>query len=155
MKHGHAKTGAVSRVYNTWRGIRQRCNNPKASYYDIYGGAGIRVCQEWDKFKDFLAWAEANGHDDSLTIERRDPEKDYCPSNCYWANTSVQQANKRKRVASKNRYIGVSPNHDRWKATVDFHGVRTYIGTFPSEIEAAQARDAFVKANNLPHRLNF
>lgn len=155
MKHGHAQTESRSRVYNTWRGIRQRCNNPKASYYSIYGGAGIRVSPEWDKFKDFLDWAMANGYDDTLSIERRDPEKDYSPENCHWACMSEQQSNKRKRINGKSNYIGVSKNRSKWSACVRYKGEMYWLGTFVSELEAAQVRDAFVKANSLPHRLNF
>lgn len=34
-KHGDATIGSRTRLYDTWRGMRQRCNNPKASYYSI------------------------------------------------------------------------------------------------------------------------
>lgn len=153
--HGHASTGRSSRIYNIWRGIRQRCNNPKASYYAIYGGAGIKVCDAWDTFEGFLSWAKNSGYADTLTIERRSCTGNYEPSNCYWADMSVQQSNKRKRSGTKNRYIGVYKNQGRWTARVTYRGVSHHVGEFASELEAAQARDAYVVHNSFPHKLNF
>ena len=34
-------------MYFTWRGIKARCNNPKATGYHNYGGRGIRYCNRW------------------------------------------------------------------------------------------------------------
>lgn len=96
-----------------------------------------------------------NGYADHLTIERRDPTKDYCPDNCHWACTSEQQSNKRKRKGSASKFIGVAPNHNNWTAKVQYKGVTTYLGTFTDPEEAARVRDAFVVENSLPHRLNF
>ncbi|NFU23640.1 hypothetical protein FDF83_03635 [Clostridium botulinum] len=44
----HGLTG--SKIYNTWTNIKQRCNNPNAENYTIYGGRGIKVCDEWLKY---------------------------------------------------------------------------------------------------------
>lgn len=39
------------KLYNTWKGIRQRCTNPKATGYKYYGGKGIKVCEEWSSMR--------------------------------------------------------------------------------------------------------
>ena len=36
-------------LYHTWIGMNQRCNNPDATDYNIYGGAGVYVCPEWHR----------------------------------------------------------------------------------------------------------
>lgn len=94
--HGHYKT----RLYNIWRNMRQRCFNPKATKYPIYGGRGITICAEWMEFQPFYEWSMLNGYSDQLTIDRY-PDKDgnYQPSNCRWATYSMQNSNLRKSIA--------------------------------------------------------
>lgn len=154
-KHGDSVIGERARLYDTWRGMRQRCNNSKASYYSIYGGQGIKVCAEWDDYIQFKEWALTHGYTDNLLIERRDNTKDYEPSNCYWADTTVQACNKRKRSGSKSIFIGVAPTRNGWQAYIDYKGKRVGLGMYRIEEEAARVRDDYVKANSLPHKLNF
>lgn len=90
MSHGDSKT----RLYKIWLGMKKRCYNPNSERYDHYGGKGIVVCDEWLKWENFKAWANANGYEENLTIERKDYDKDYCPENCEWIPLS-QQANNR------------------------------------------------------------
>jgi len=73
--------------------MHHRCNNPQANKYHLYGGKGVRVCPEWQEYSAFKAWALANGYDDSLTIDRKDGNGDYCPGNCWWATFAEQARN--------------------------------------------------------------
>ena len=52
-KHGMSDT----RIYSIWRNMKQRCSNPNATKYEIYGGKGIEVCNEWLDFMNFYNWA--------------------------------------------------------------------------------------------------
>jgi hypothetical protein len=91
MSHGLAHK---SSTYDIWVLMRQRCNNPKASGYEYYGGLGISVCPEWSSFAVFLT--DMGERPDGLTLDRVDPFGDYEKSNCRWATWETQNQNKRK-----------------------------------------------------------
>lgn len=79
-----------------WRNMRRRCSVTTCDVYDRYGGRGIFVCKEWDNsFETFYNWAINNGYNDSLTIDRKDNDKGYCPENCKWSTYKEQGNNRR------------------------------------------------------------
>lgn len=89
--------GKGTRLYNIWRGMIQRCEDPNQKSYKDYGGRGVQVCKEWRQdFSSFRKWAEGAGYAESLTIDRVNVDGDYCPSNCKWATRAEQNRNKRK-----------------------------------------------------------
>lgn len=89
--HGDSDT----RLFNIWRGMKNRCSNPNFIGWRYYGGKGIRVCDAWvDDFAAFREWSLANGYSDSLTIDRVKGDQDYGPGNCRWATRSEQNKNR-------------------------------------------------------------
>lgn len=89
VTHGRTK----SREYNSWSNMRQRCNNPKATYYPNYGGRGISICQRWDKFENFLA--DMGDRPKSQSLDRINNDGNYQPDNCRWATRTQQNLNRR------------------------------------------------------------
>jgi len=92
--------GRNTRLYRVWLGMRERCNNPNHAGYNNYGGRGIQVCSEWDSFEAFRDWAFGTGYDEYAkrgvcTIDRIDPDRNYCPENCRFITHKEQQNNKR------------------------------------------------------------
>lgn len=87
------------RLYQIWKGMRARCYGKNHKTYYLYGGRGIKVCDEWNSFSSFLKWAISTGYDakapyGECTLDRIDPKKDYCPENCRWADAKTQSRNR-------------------------------------------------------------
>jgi hypothetical protein len=76
--------------------MHNRCSNPNETSYPHYGGRGIKVCERWGKFENFLA--DMGERPPGLTLDREDNERDYGPDNCKWASRSEQSKNKRNNV---------------------------------------------------------
>lgn len=103
LRHGFAKKqgASVQPEYYIWSSMHQRCTNPKASQYEDYGGRGIKVCERWNLFDNFIAdmGTRPEGKYPSgramYTIERKNGNKDYSPDNCIWATYRTQSINRR------------------------------------------------------------
>lgn len=90
---------SYTRLYNIWRGMKQRCCNPNNSHYYDYGGRGITVCDEWlHDFDAFESWAKSHGYKEDLTIDRIDNNKGYSPNNCQWITRSQNSAKRGPRT---------------------------------------------------------
>ena len=83
-----------TKLYNTWRGMKNRCHSPNPSQPAFYKDKGIKVCDEWIKWANFKIWALSNGYKDGLTIDRIDNSKGYQPNNCRFV-TQEQNCNNR------------------------------------------------------------
>jgi len=107
-RHGMSKT----REYRIWAGMKQRCLNPRSQRFEDYGGRGIGICPDWHEFVNHFADMGTCPPDCSL--DRIDPNGDYEPTNCRWADARQQRRNQRpprrtSAVANRRRLEQVEP----------------------------------------------
>lgn len=96
-KHGHLDTP----TYHTWEGMKQRCANQRSKQYSRYGGRGIKICEQWMEFSNFLA--DMGERPEGMSLDRRENSKGYFKSNCRWSTPSEQQRNtRRNRLITMN-----------------------------------------------------
>jgi hypothetical protein len=90
----HRRAGGMSgtRVYNTWRGMMDRCYNSKNKRFDRYGGRGIIVADEWHDF--FAFYKDMGERPENTTLDRIDNNGAYCKTNCRWATHKQQNRNR-------------------------------------------------------------
>lgn len=83
------------REYAAWAAMIQRCTNPKNPRWKYYGARGISICKRWrHSFENFLTDMGKKPRPE-LTLDRKDNNGNYEPSNCWWATWSQQNNNRR------------------------------------------------------------
>ncbi len=132
-------------LLSTYDAMVQRCTNIKASGYKNYGGRGIKVSDRWLGSNGLTNFVKDMGdRPKGHSLDRVNNGGDYEPSNCRWADTTVQAINKRIRKDNKSGAVGVwyHKESNRWHAYIKYGGKRMRLGQYLERSEAIKARES-------------
>lgn len=135
--HGKTKT----KEYSSWDHMIQRCTNPNNTHYKYYGGRGIRVSDAWrESFSKF--YEDMGECPDGYSLDRINPNGDYCFENCRWVDKTTQQYNQNIRSDNSSGVTGVrwDKRRSRWKARINFKNVEIHLGYFLDFETACEVR---------------
>lgn len=90
--HGLSK----HRIYRVWRAMINRCEDKNNIMFHRYGARGIKVCDEWHKFENFIKDMGIPG--EHIDIDRIDNDQGYFKSNCRWVTRSKNSRNTSKTI---------------------------------------------------------
>ena len=131
--------------------MKIRCYNESYKEYYLYGGRGIKICDEWIEkkkgFSRFYNWSINNGYElkqvdgrNTITIDRIDVNKGYSPDNCRWVANITQSRNKRVYSRSKTGVSGVINYKNGYRVTIGVDCIKKHIGCFKNFEDAVIAR---------------
>jgi hypothetical protein len=112
------KSGTIE--YSSWHSMKRRCLNATDAAYKYYGGRGIRVCERWLDFENFVADMGPRP-DIKHTLDRIDCNGNYEPSNCRWATAKTQQRNR-----TNNRLFKIGGETKTLADWCEIYGVKYY-----------------------------
>lgn len=141
VTHGGARGKRKERLYRLWKGMRQRCSNKKLAFAHRYVLRGIKVCDEWQNdYAAFREWALANGYRDDLSLDRIDPDGNYTPENCRWADWITQQNNRANntRITVNGEHLTLAQAKRKYGIPTELHWKRRNRGW--TERQALQPR---------------
>lgn len=90
--------------YNSWRAMKQRCDNPSCIDFQNYGGKLIGYIPTWKTFEGFVQ--DMGECPKGQTLHRLKNEQGYSKENCKWA-TGREQRLTQNRVPGKSGVFGV------------------------------------------------
>jgi len=124
-----------------WKAMHQRCYNSNCHKYSDYGARGIKVCERWHEYDNFLLDMGKRPVGD-YSLDRKDNDGDYSPENCRWTDPYTQAHNRRDRKDSNSGIQGVSFDKvkNKWQARIARYGVRISLGYHRNLFDAACAR---------------
>lgn len=100
---------AGTHIYRKYSSAKERCENPKRSNYNKYGGKWIRFL--WSSFDEFYADMGATYEShvkefwrNNTTLDRIDSKWNYCKENCRWATWQEQADNRNRNIWCKYKW---------------------------------------------------
>lgn len=147
------RTGRMSEhiLYNTWRGMIERCASVNSVAYCRYGGKGINVFDGWQNKKRhsehkrwsvgfclFLEYIENHlgAKPEGYSLDRIKGNQGYVPGNLRWADSSLQKKNQSVKNSTGYKYVYPVAKSNKWQAEYKNGKERVYLGCFDTKERA-------------------
>lgn len=152
LKFDNGVYRAGTYIYDIWRRIQSRCNNPNSDCFVNYGARGVKVCEEWEDFQKFAKWYEAN------QVRGWHLDKDilggsiYSPETCLFVPMEINQLLTDSRAIRGQYPVGVyfEKESGKYKAQCSYleNSVkkRKNLGRFSTPEMASEAYKKFKKS---------
>lgn len=131
-----------SSEYTIWSSMIQRCTNPNNTNYNLYGGRGIKVCEQWSNSFYLFYKYMGNRPTSKHTIDRIDNFGNYEPGNVKWSTYTEQVKNRRVNRNNTSGVVGVTWDKQKyfWKAQIMHNYKAISLGRFKDKNDAIKAR---------------
>lgn len=139
----HGRYG--SPTHFSWQTMKQRCQNPNAPEYEMYGGGGVTICARWLEkgYKGFINFLEDMGErPEGTSLNRINGAKLYSKETCEWATLSVQAFDQTIMSNNTSGVTGVYfvKKNNCWNAKISKECVNYNLGYFKTKEEAIEVR---------------
>lgn len=99
LTHGRSRDRGPT--YRSWLSMTARCTSRANKRWPRYGGRGIKVCARWSGVDGFVNFAADMGERPvGKSIDRKDNDGNYEPSNCRWSTPAEQNRNNSRNKLS-------------------------------------------------------
>lgn len=145
-KHGFGYTEGTVNIkveqvaHHKWHHMIERCYDKSYHSYDLYGGAGITVCDEWESFDVFFKWFISQPN---YKVNGMEIDKDlkggmiYSPDNCVLLPKRLNTAMIARRKKNSNLPVGVLRTGKKFAAGMTQYGKKFHVGAYSSAEEAS------------------
>ena len=166
--------GSTIKTYGIWAAIISRCYNPNDNNYQYYGALGIRVCDEWLHYKNFLndlplipgydLWKNDTSepalyHLDKDILQRGIPnnQKIYSVRTCMFVNKydNINEIYNRFEFNELPYAVIKSKSGNYNTKILNEYNKQVHLGTYSDPIAAAVIRDWYINMHNLSNQKNF
>jgi len=140
--HGHTVNSKPTKIFRIWDSMIQRCRNPNHIFYRLYGGAGVRVCERWEKFENFLE--DMGERPKGRSLDRfPTTSRLYSKKTCRWATKKQQMRNTAPQRNNLSGHKGVCKGKRRntWRSHIYLNGKVLSLGVFKHIKDAALVYD--------------
>lgn len=129
-------------LYDLWRHMLARCEDPGHPNFADYGGRGITVCPEWHDLVRFIADIEAEigprppgrtpGGMAAWSLNRIDNDRGYKPGNVEWGDWSAQARSRRKNGRN------LAQRQERYRRAADLRAAGLTVRQVATALDVAE-----------------